>query len=159
MKIDIEKTFIKSVGENSDFHFYLDELAGNDSMPTYQGIADGKYSFDEIDDEFFSFIQSKISADGVFIRLVLASAKPSEGHTVFHLEYGDETSEFVGKDRGYEFADYGVKVKGSDVVFGMAVVDGICNNPVFLEFESSDLSNPLNQMVLEIMKDFIVCEV
>ncbi len=159
MKIDIEKTFIKSVGENSDFHFYLDELAGNDCMPTYQGIADGKYSFDEIDDEFFSFIHGKISADGVFIRLVLASAKPSEGHTVFHLEYGDETSEFVGKDLGYEFADYGVKVKGSDVVFGMAVVDGICNNPVFLEFESSDLSNLLNQMVLEIMKDFIVCEV
>lgn len=167
MKIDIEKTFKKSVGENTDFHFYLDELASDDSMPTYAGCADEKYTFDEMSDEFFEFIQRKVSGDGIFIRLVFATSEIVGKSVKFHLEYGMKTREFLAREsdvQAFESADYGVKIKGDVVSFGATVAEGCGRIPCFAEFGSKkasekylSLNNPLNQLVAEIMMDFVVC--
>ena len=160
MKIDIEKTFKKSVGENSDFHFYIDELADNDSMPTYLGMADEKYSFDEMNAEFFEFIQRKISSAGVFIRLISVQSEELENGLAFHMECGSKSSDIETPSADvYDFADYGIKVKGSDVSFGAGLLE--CEVPHFAEFGSGELppDNPVNMMALEMMKDFVVCEV
>ena len=53
IKIDIKKTVENSVGKNDDFHFFVDELTSENYMPTYGGMADEKYSFEEMNDEFF----------------------------------------------------------------------------------------------------------
>lgn len=160
MKIDIEKTFKKSVGENSDFHFYVDELADNDSMPTYLGRADEKYSFDEMNAEFFEFIQRKISSTGVFIRLISAGAEELERGLVFHMECASEVRDIETPLADvYDFADYGIKVRGDDVTFGAGLLE--CEVPHFAEFGSGELSleNPVNRLALEMMKEFVVCEV
>lgn len=73
IKIDIKKTVENSVGKNDDFHFFVDELTSENYMPTYGGMADEKYSFEEMNDEFFKFLYDKASQDGIYIRLIYAS--------------------------------------------------------------------------------------
>ena len=88
------------------------------------------------------------------------------GEAVFHLEYGGSEREFRTSDVDnilvFEFADFGVKVKGDEVTFG-ATIDGGCGHtPYFAEFGSDKASegfisvdNPLNQLVIEIMRGMI----
>lgn len=57
--IDVKKTVKNSVCGNEEFHFFVDELASNDCMPTYAGKADEKYEFEDMDDEFFEFLNAK----------------------------------------------------------------------------------------------------
>ena len=54
--IDVRRTVEKAVNGNCEFHFFVDELTADDYMPTYAGIADEKYSYDQMDDEFFKFM-------------------------------------------------------------------------------------------------------
>lgn len=135
MKIDIEKTFKKSVGENDDFHFYLDELTNNDFMPTYRGVADEKYTFDEMNDEFFRFIERKINDEGIYIRLIHAMGQRTPTGAKFSLEYGN-TTEIFETDSDiilvFDFADYGIKIKGDAVTFGTTVF-GDAHRPRFLQ--------------------------
>ena len=167
MKIDIEKTFKKSVGENDDFHFYLDELTNNDFMPTYRGVADEKYTFDEMNDEFFRFIERKINDEGIYIRLIHAMGQRTPTGAKFSLEYGNTTEIFETDSdiiQVFDFADYGIKIKGDAVTFGTTVFGGSAQTPFFAELGSDKENylsgdNPLNQLVVKIMKDFIVCEV
>lgn len=42
INVNVKKTVEHSVAGNSEFHFYVDELASNNSMPTYMGKADEK---------------------------------------------------------------------------------------------------------------------
>lgn len=166
MKIDIEKTFRKSVGGNTDFHFYLDELTGNDFMPTYRGVADEKYTFDEMDDAFFSFVERKADDEGIYIRLIHAMGHDTPTGARFSLEYGDVTEIFeTDSDEVcmFEFADYGIKIRGDEVTFGTTVFEDECT-PYFAgfgcdrdKFLSED--NPLNRLAVRIMKELIVCEV
>ena len=58
-KIDGRKTVEIAVAGNDDFHFYVDELTSNDYMPTYAGVADEKYEFDEMDADFLNFQPEK----------------------------------------------------------------------------------------------------
>lgn len=57
--MNVRELVLKSVGENDDFHFYVDELTDDNRMPTYEGNADEKYTFDEMDDAFFDFLKRK----------------------------------------------------------------------------------------------------
>lgn len=53
MKINVKKTIIHTVTVSDEFPFYVEELNASDEMPTLLGLADEKYSFSEMNDEFF----------------------------------------------------------------------------------------------------------
>ena len=164
--LDIKKTVENSVAGNGDFHFHVDELTSRDYMPTYAGNADEKYEFEQMDGEFFEFLNRKAQGDGIYIRLVFATAEEIDGEAVFKLEYGDETEEFRTGNLDdvlvFEFADFGIKVKGNEVTFG-ATVDGGCGHtPYFAEFGSDKAGeefispeNPLNKRIIKIMEGMI----
>ena len=86
INVNVKRTVENSVAGNEEFHFYVDELTSNDCMPTYSGKADEKYKFDEMDEEFFEFLNRKANEDGIFIRLVFATASEIDGEAVFELE-------------------------------------------------------------------------
>lgn len=166
IKLNIKKTVEKSVAGNEDFHFYVDELTSKNYMPTYAGLADEKYTFDEMDEGFFEFLTSKAQKDGIYIRLVYASGTQTSSGAVFELEYGGVSEKFEVNDTDdvlvFDFADFGVKVKENEVIFG-ATINGGCNQtPYFAEFGSPKanenfitLKNPLNLRVIEIMEEMI----
>lgn len=164
--VNIKKTVENSVSENPEFHFFVDELTSDNSMPTYAGEADEKYTFDEMNDEFFDFLNRKMNEDGIYIRLVFASAFEINGEAVFKLEYGDAKEEFTTDDIDnvlvFEFADFGVKVKGDQITFGATVEGGCGQTLYFAQFGSAmanecfiSLENPLNKRILEIMERMI----
>ncbi len=164
--IDIKKTVENSVAGNDEFHFYVDELTSNNYMPTYAGNADEKYSFDEMNEEFFEFLSKKAEGDGIYIRLVHASADEIDGVAVFCLEYGGCKRQFrtdeLDKVLVFEFADFGIKVKGSEVTLGATIEGGCGHTPYFAEFgslkansEFISIDNPLNQFVIKIMEGMI----
>ena len=166
INLDIKKTVEKSVAGNSDFHFYVDELTRNNYMPTYAGMADEKYTFDEMDDDFFEFLKRKADEEGIYIRLVYVAASEIDGEAVFELEYGGNKEEFKTDDLDnvlvFEFADFGIKIKGHKVKFGATIEGGCGQTPYFAEFGSSKANesfishkNPLNIRVIEIMKEMI----
>jgi|GEM_PF-1716546 hypothetical protein len=166
INLNVRKTVENSVAGNEDFHFYVDELTSRDYMPTYAGMADEKYGYDEMDDEFFEFVERKANEDGIYIRLVFATGQMDNDKAVFHLEYGGREREFRTSDVDsvcvFEFADFGVKVKGKEVTFGATIEGGCGHTPYFAEFGSPKASeefispdNPLNQLVIEIMKGMI----
>lgn len=166
INLNIKKTVENSVCGNDEFHFYVDELTSKDCMPTYAGMADEKYAFDEMDEEFFEFLSRKADGDGIYIRLVYATAGEIDGEAVFELEYGGAKGEYRTGDTDdvlvFEFADFGIKVKGSEVTFGATVEGGCGQTPYFAEFGSDkasekfiSLENPLNRRVIEIMEGMI----
>lgn len=168
ISVDIKKTVENSVAGNEEFHFFVDELTSNGCMPTYAGMADEKYSFDEMDEGFFEFLSKKASEDGIFIRLVFANHEDgSESQAVFNLEYGGKSEVFVTDELDrifeFEFADYGIMVKKDKVTFGATVEGGCGRTPHFGEFGSSkaegeflSVENPLNRHVVSIMEGMIV---
>lgn len=166
INLNIKKTVENSVCGNEEFHFYVDELTSKDYMPTYAGMADEKYAFDELSDEFFEFLAQKADGDGIYIRLVYATASEMDGEAVFQLEYGGTREEYRTEDIDdvlvFEFADYGIKVKGSEVTFGATIEGGCGHTPYFAEFGSTkaneefiSLENPLNKRILLIMEGMI----
>lgn len=166
-RLNVRKTVENSVAGNDEFHFYVDELASDDCMPTYAGRADEKYTFDEMNGEFFEFLERKVDEDGIYIRLVYATARANDSEAVFELEYGGKKEEFRTADiddvRVFEFADFGVKVKGNKITFGATIDGGCADTPYFAEFGSDrasevfiSLENPLNRRVIEIMEGMIL---
>lgn len=167
INLDIRKTVENSVCGNDEFHFFVDELTSSNMMPTYQGMADEKYAFDEMDDGFFEFLKEKASNDGIYIRLVFANGfDENDGEAAFQLEYGDtqETFRTCELDRilEFDFADFGIRVKGSCVTMGATVDGGHGQAVFFAEFGSEkanreylSLDNPLNQHVIAIMENMI----
>ena len=167
INLNVKKTVENSVAGNEDFHFYVDELTKNDYMPTYEGKADEKYEFGEMNEEFFEFLNRKASEDGIYIRLVYATASEIDGEAVFELEYGGKKEKFMTTDIEdvlvFEFADFGIKVKGDEVTFGATIEGGCAHTPYFAEFGSSNANrefispeNPLNRRIIEIMKGMIL---
>ena len=166
INLSIKRTVENSVCGNEEFHFYVDELSSDNYMPTYAGMADEKYAFDEMGDEFFEFLTQKANGDGIYIRLVYATAGEMDGEAVFELEYGGAKEEYRTRDIDnvlvFEFADFGIRVKGSEVTFGATVEGGCHHTPYFAEFGSKraneefvSLENPLNKRVMEIMEEMI----
>lgn len=167
INLDIKKTVERSVCGSDEFHFYVDELSSNDYMPTYAGKADEKYTFDEMDDGFFEFLARKAQKDGIYIRLVYATASEIDGEAVFELEYGKSREEFRTIDTDdvlvFEFADFGIKVQGNEVTFGATIEGGCGHTPYFAEFGSEKANedfispeNPLNKRIMEIMEEMIL---
>ena len=167
INLNVKKTVENSVAGKEDFHFYVDELTSRNYMPTYAGMADEKYGFDEMNEEFFEFLNRKAAEDGIYIRLVFATASEINGEAVFELEYGDKKEEFRTTDIDdvlvFEFADFGIKVKGCEVTFGATIEGGCGRTPYFAEFGSDKASeefispeNPLNQRIIEIMEEMIL---
>ena len=60
MKINVRKTIENTVTVPDEFPFYVEELTSSDVMPTLLGLADEKYTYSEMDDEFFDFVSRKI---------------------------------------------------------------------------------------------------
>lgn len=166
INLNIKKTVENSVSGNDEFHFFVDELTSADYMPTYAGKADEKYEFNEMGDEFFEFLARKANEDGIYIRLVYATASETDGEAVFELEYGGAKDEYRTRDiddvLAFEFADFGIKVKGSEVTFGATIEGGCGHTPYFAEFGSNkasekfiSLENPLNKRIISIMEEMI----
>lgn len=136
-------------------------------MPTYVGMADEKYSFEEMNDEFFKFLYDKASQDGIYIRLIYASCMCSSNlNAIFELEFNGFRETFETDDFDnileFEFADFGVKVKGDEITLGTTVEGGCHHTPYFAEFGSTkgnkeflSLDNPLNQYIISIMEKMI----
>jgi hypothetical protein len=170
INVNVKKTVENSVAGNSEFHFYVDELTSRDYMPTYAGMADEKYAFDEMNDEFFDFIERKIREDGVYIRLVHATGfNSTSDEAVFDIEYAGKEETFKTKELDkvlvFECADYGIKIKDGEVTFGTTVEGGCGHTPYFAEFGSEkgneeylSKDNPFNRYVLRIMEDMIVLD-
>lgn len=166
INLSIKKTVENSVCGNEEFHFFVDELTSNDCMPTYAGMADEKYAFDEMSDEFFEFLSQKANGDGIYIRLVYATARETDGEAVFELEYCGTKEEYMTKETDevmvFEFADFGIKVKGGEVTFGATIEGGCGQTPYFAEFGSAKADekfispeNPLNKRIMSIMEGMI----
>ena len=90
-----------------------------------------------------------------------------DGEAVFELEYGKNREEFRTTDTDsvlvFEFADFGIKVQGSEVTFGATIEGGCGHTPYFAEFGSEkanedfiSLENPLNKRIMEIMGEMIL---
>ena len=78
MKINVRKTLENTVTVPDEFPFYVEELTSSDEMPTLLGLADEKYTYSEMDDEFFDFVSRKINDDGVYIRLIHIIVKETD---------------------------------------------------------------------------------
>lgn len=160
--IDIKRTVENSVAGSEEFHFFVDELASDNTMPTYMGRADEKYTFSQMDDSFFEFLKRKSEGDGIYIRLVHASGIiKKDDSLIFKLEYADQKEEFTCEnieELFFEFADYGIKLKNDEVTFG-ASKDVWNKTPCFEEFNSNgeflSLDNPLNKRIFEIMQNML----
>ena len=151
MEINVRKTIENTVSVNDEFHFYVDELSANDEMPTYLGMADEKYSFDEMDDEFFDFVERKINENGIYIRLVHIIERSIKSNSVtLDVEAGSlKKTVTVEKEISSEVIDYGIKVKGSEVFLGKTVFDV---RPHFSQIDENDF---LAEIVSEIAGDLI----
>ena len=169
INVNIVKTVENAVGEREDFHFYVDELTSSNHMPTYAGMADEKYAFEDMDDEFFEFINRKISEDGIYIRLILAEADETSHGVVFTLECGSVENTFITSDVSdllvFDFADYGIKIHNGEVTLGTTISGGCGHTPYFAELGSDEgnkeylsLDNPLNQFIVKLMWDMIVVD-
>ncbi len=164
--INVPRTVEKSVNGRKDFHFYVDELTSDDCMPTYAGMADEKYAFESMDDRFFEFLEERIEENGIYIRLILATAEVDSEGVKFTLECGENESTFMTDDDSnllvFEFADFGVKVRRGEVTLGTTIDGGCGSTPHFAEFGSDrgnaeylSLDNPLNRFVIELLWEML----
>lgn len=164
LDINLRDTFLNSVGENDEFHFFADELTSDNLMPTYIGEADEIYTYDELNDEFFDFLERKRNQNGIYIRLVNVIRKASEGGKLhLDVEYAGFKSEFTTEESNFrkeKFTDYGIKVKGNEVSFGTTVHRGDLIAPYFAEFGSSgkilSCKNPVNIYLYNLMREMII---
>lgn len=166
INLNVAKTVENAVNGREDFHFYVDELSKDNRMPTYSGMADEKYAFDEMDEAFFDFIDRNVKENGIYIRLIHATGKKTENGAVFKLDCGKKERTFVIHESVgvcvFEFADFGIKVQNDEVTFGTTVEGS--DATYFAEFESGgedlflSLENPLNQLIMASMCEIIVLD-
>lgn len=165
-QINVEETVKKAINNHPEFHFFVDELSADDYMPTYAGIADEKYTYDKMNEEFFKFIERKIESEGIYLRICYLTGEIIDDEAVFTIEIGPDEKTFRTNDldsvQVVEMADYGIKIKGSEITFGTTVEGGCAQTPYFAEFGSKrgnetylSLDNPLNKFLINLMKDFL----
>lgn len=165
-QINVRETVEKAISNHPEFHFFVDELTADDYMPTYAGIADEKYTYERMDEEFFKFIERKIDSDGLYVRICYLTGEVIGDEAVFTIEIGGDEKIFTTSDldsvQVVEMADYGIKIKGDEITFGAAVDGGCDQTPYFAEFGSKrgnetylSQDNPLNIYIIKLMKDFL----
>lgn len=164
--INVRKAVEKAINNHQEFHFFVDELSANNSMPTYAGIADEKYTYDEMDDGFFGFIERKIHENGLYLRICYLAGEEISSEAIFVIEMPDKTITFKTNDldnvQVVEMADYGIKITPQEIVLG-ATIDGGCGQtPYFAEFGSKkcnetfmSLENPLNKFIISLIGEFL----
>lgn len=164
--LNVRKTVTKAISNHPEFHFFVDELTQDNYMPTYAGLADEKYTFDEMNDEFFDFISRKISQNGVFLRICYLTGECAGDEAVFTIELAGKSFTFKTTDldsvQVVEMADYGIKITESEIVYGATVEGGCGQTPYFAEFGSSrgnetflSLENPLNKFIIALIDEFL----
>lgn len=164
--VNVRKTVEKAVNNHPEFHFFVDELSANGCMPTYAGLADEKYAYDKMDDEFFEFIDRKIHENGVYLRICYLTGSEIDDEAIFELEVAGKPFTFKTTDidsvQIVEMADYGVKITPRELVFGATIEDGCAHTPYFAQFGSKkcnetfmSLENPLNKFIIRLMGEFL----
>lgn len=165
-QINVRETVERAINNHPEFHFFVDELTADDYMPTYAGIADEKYTYKEMDEEFFKFLGRKIDSDGLYLRICYLTGEIIGDEAVFTIEIGANEIIFTTNDldsvQVVEMADYGIKIRGEEVTFGTTVDGGCGQTPYFAEFGSDkgnevylSEDNPLNRFIIELMRDFL----
>lgn len=151
MEINVRKTIENTVTVKDELPFYIDELSANDEMPTYMGMADEKYSFSDMDDEFFDFVERKINENGIYIRLVhVIETSVKSDCVTLDIEAGSlERTITVEEEISSQVIDYGIKVKGNEILLGRSVFD---KSPHFSKIDDNDF---LAKIVSEIVDDLI----
>ena len=151
MEINVRKTIENTVTVKDELPFYIDELSANDEMPTYMGMADEKYAFSEMDDDFFDFVNQKINDNGIYIRLVhIIETSIKSDRVTLNVEAGSlKKTITVEEEISSQVIDYGIKVKGNEVLLGRSVFD---QRPHFSKIDENDF---LAKIVSEIVDDLI----
>jgi hypothetical protein len=164
--LNIRKTVEKAINNHPEFHFFVDELTSDNYMPTYAGMADEKYTFDEMDDGFFEFIERKIKENGVYLRICYLTGSQSDGEAVFNIEIAGRELTFRTDDLDsvqiVEMADYGIKIESDRITYGTTVEGGCSQTPYFAEFGSKrgnetylSEENPLNRFIIALIDEFL----
>ena len=151
MKINIRKTIENTVTVCDEFPFYVEELNAFDEMPTLLGLADEKYSFSEMDDEFFDFVSRKINENGIYIRLIHIIEKSIDQTCVtFEIETGLKKTLIKAQvDDLDEVTDIGIKICGSDITVGTTIFS---KRPHFERIDENDF---LSMIAGEMIDDLI----
>ena len=151
MEINVRKTIENTVTVKDELPFYIDELSANDEMPTYMGMADEKYTFSEMDDDFFDFVNQKINDNGIYIRLVhIIETSIKSDCVTLNVEAGSlKKTITVEEEISSQVIDYGIKVKGNEILLGRSVFD---KRPHFSKIDENDF---LAKIVSEIVNDLI----
>ncbi len=164
--INVRKTVKKAINNHPEFHFFVDELSANNCMPTYAGMADEKYTYDEMNEGFFDFIERKIHENGVYLRICYLTGEVAESEAIFVIELPDRTTTFKTNEFDdvvvVEMADYGIKITPDEIILG-ATIDGGCGQtPYFAQFGSTNcnetfmaLENPLNKFIITLIGEFL----
>lgn len=164
--VNVRKAVEKAINNHPEFHFFVDELSADNLMPTYAGLADEKYTYDEMDDGFFDFINRKIHENGVYLRICYLTGEETGSKATFVIEVaGDEvsfTTNDLDKVQVVEMADYGIKITPGEIILGATIDDGCGQTPYFAEFGSKDcnevfmsLDNPLNRYIIVLIGEFL----
>ena len=151
MKINLRKTIENTVTVCDEFPFYVEELNASDEMPTLLGLADEKYSFSEMDDEFFDFVSRKINENGIYIRLIHIIEKSIDQSCVtFEIESGfGKTVIKAQVDDLDEVTDIGIKICGNDITVGTT---NFSKRPHFERIDENDF---LSMIAGEMIDDLI----
>ena len=151
MEINVRKTIENTVTIKDELPFYIDELSANDEMPTYMGMADEKYAFSEMDDDFFDFVNQKINDNGIYIRLVhIIETSIKSDRVTLNVEAGSlKKTITVEEEISSQVINYGIKVKGNEILLGRSVFD---QRPHFSKIDENDF---LAKIVSEIVDDLI----
>ena len=120
MKINVRKTIENTVTVPDEFPFYVEELTSSDIMPTLLGLADEKYTYSEMDDEFFDFVSRKINENGIYIRLIHLIIKEINNDCItLEIERGSVKSTIRTDIHDLEeVTDIGIKIHGDDITVG-----------------------------------------
>ena len=151
MKINVRKTIQNTVTVPDEFPFYVEELTSSGVMPTLLGLADEKYTYSEMDDEFFEFVSRKIRENGIYIRLIhiLVRDRDADGITL-EIESGSGKTtiktDFPDLD---EVTDIGIKICGEKITVGTT---DYTDNP---HFERIDENQFLSWISDEMIDDLI----
>lgn len=151
MKINVRKTIENTVIVPDEFPFYVEELSASDEMPTLLGLADEKYTFDEMDDEFFDFVSRKINENGIYIRLIhLVELSTEKNLITVEIESGStKTTIKIPETALDEVTDIGIKIQGDEITIGKT---SYFKKPHFEQFSKNDI---LAQIANEMIDDLI----
>ncbi len=151
MKINVRKTIENTVIVPDEFPFYVEELSASDEMPTLLGLADEKYTFDKMDDEFFDFVSRKINENGIYVRLIhLVEMSTEKNLITVEIESGStKTTIKIPETALDEITDIGIKIRGDEITIGKT---SYIKKPHFEQFSKNDI---LAQIANELIDDLI----